>query len=171
MGLAPQIASITQKFTHMRRRPQMVQQSNDVTALQPRSHLWSDRVWVGWGGGGRFLHPRLSSLSPLSSTYTLWIGFSLSPCRMVMSSSKPFGTTYPQLEQLQGAGILNLKFTVWAIYTQSENNNRQEKKTERKSHRVLTEQQKASMWLFHNSHAGKIWQHSQCTEIIKAWHS
>ena len=37
-----------------------------------------------------------------------------------MSSSKPFGITNPQLEQLQGAGILNLKFTVWVIYTHSE---------------------------------------------------
>lgn len=173
MGLAPQIAFITQKFTHMCRRPQMVQQSNYITALQPPFHLWNDWFWGGWGwsGGDWFLHPRVSSLSPVSSYYSMQISFSLSLCRMVMGSSKLFGTICPPLEQLQGAGVLNLKFTVWVIYTHSENKNRQEKETERKSHWVLPEQQKASMWIFHNSHAGKIWQHSQCTEIIKAWHS
>lgn len=94
-GLAPQIASIIQKSTHMRRRPQMVQESNYITALKLPFHLWDDWFWVGWSGGDRFLQQRVSSLSPVSSTYSMQISFSLSPRRMVMSSSKPFGTTLP----------------------------------------------------------------------------
>lgn len=120
---------------------------------------------VGWSGGDRFLQQRVSSLSPVSSTYSMQISFSLFSRRMVSAAASLLVPPSPQHEQLQEAGILNLKLTVWVIYTHSDNKNRQEKETERKSHQVLTEQQKGSMWIFQNSLAGKIWQYSQCTEI------
>lgn len=155
----------------MRRRPQMVQESNYITALQLPFHLWDDWFWVGWGGvvvtgssNKWCLHGLLFLLLILCKSLFPHVGWLWAAASLLVPPC-------PQHEQLQEAGILNLKFTVWVIYTHSDNNNRQEEGTERKSHQVLTEQEKGSTWIFQNSHAGKIWQYSQCTEIIQTWHS